>query len=145
MPILQKIFTLEISPEKFIDSCSDVELQEVFLLADAKLSRRGAIPVPATQIQAKALPAGPEPAQRAPRKRGWTDEDDAKLRELWPTCTGAEATRALKRNYKTVASRAIVLGLRKRKPSKNSGPVARQGPELVPPPPHFGTTLGTGA
>jgi hypothetical protein len=38
MPTLQRIFTLEITPEKFVDNCSEVELEEVILLANKRLS-----------------------------------------------------------------------------------------------------------
>jgi hypothetical protein len=130
MPILQQIYVLEVTPEKFVDNCSDIELREAILLADAKLSRRVATP-PSAQVPAKTLPASPKPEQRAPKKRGWTAEEDVRLRELWPTCTGSEAAKTLKRDYKAVMAHAIMLGLRKRQ-SKNSVPDARQESDSAP-------------
>ena len=37
MPRISKMLTLEITPEQFVNSCSDVELQELLILADTKL------------------------------------------------------------------------------------------------------------
>jgi hypothetical protein len=39
MPTIQKLFVLEVTPEKFVDSCTEVELQEVILLAEKRLTR----------------------------------------------------------------------------------------------------------
>jgi hypothetical protein len=39
MAALQKIFTLEITPERFVDCCSEVELHELRLLVEARLER----------------------------------------------------------------------------------------------------------
>lgn len=35
MPKLNKIYTLTITPEQFIEACSDIELQELQMLLDA--------------------------------------------------------------------------------------------------------------
>lgn len=35
MPIITKQFTLSVTPEKFLDSCSDFELYELSLLLDS--------------------------------------------------------------------------------------------------------------
>jgi hypothetical protein len=39
MPSVKQIFTLEVTPEKFIEGCTEVELQEVMLLAERRLKR----------------------------------------------------------------------------------------------------------
>lgn len=39
MPKIDKIFTLEITPERFVEACSEIELNEVFLLSAARLRR----------------------------------------------------------------------------------------------------------
>jgi len=41
MPQITKVFTLEISPERFLESCSDNELKELdLLLASERYQRR---------------------------------------------------------------------------------------------------------
>lgn len=40
MPKIERIFTLEITPERFVDACSDVELQTLSLELDRELHRR---------------------------------------------------------------------------------------------------------
>lgn len=40
MPKIEKIFTLEITPEKFVSACSNIELQELSLLLDKEFARR---------------------------------------------------------------------------------------------------------
>lgn len=40
MPTMNKIFTLTITPEQFLESCSALELQELSLLIDAEIQRR---------------------------------------------------------------------------------------------------------
>lgn len=40
MPILQKQYTLEITPEQFLKACSETELQEVNLLLDTYLKMK---------------------------------------------------------------------------------------------------------
>ena len=37
MPTLNKVYTLTITPEQFIEACSDVELQELEMLLNRKL------------------------------------------------------------------------------------------------------------
>lgn len=39
MPRIQNLFTLDVTPEKFIEACSDVELQETYYLAYNRLRR----------------------------------------------------------------------------------------------------------
>jgi hypothetical protein len=36
MPTLNKVYTLTITPEQFVEACSDVELEELQLLLDRK-------------------------------------------------------------------------------------------------------------
>lgn len=38
MPRISKMLTLEITPEQFVNSCSDVELQELIMFANKKLT-----------------------------------------------------------------------------------------------------------
>ncbi|UJF29868.1 hypothetical protein L0B70_00300 [Kaistella sp. 97-N-M2] len=40
MPTLNKIYTLTITPEQFVENCSTVELQELSLVLDSELKRR---------------------------------------------------------------------------------------------------------
>lgn len=40
MPRIDKILTLEITPEQFLNSCSLMELQEIDLLLDAAMIRK---------------------------------------------------------------------------------------------------------
>lgn len=40
MPKIERIFTLEITPERFVDACSDIEIQELALLIDKEWTRR---------------------------------------------------------------------------------------------------------
>ena len=40
MPRIDKIITLEITPEQFLNSCSLMELQEIDLLLDAAMIRK---------------------------------------------------------------------------------------------------------
>lgn len=39
MPKIEHLFTLEITPERFVEACSEYELNEVYLLASARLRR----------------------------------------------------------------------------------------------------------
>jgi hypothetical protein len=125
MPTLQKIFTLEITPEKFVDNCSDVELQEVILLANKKLSYYDATPVAEESKESKVnkdnkvckdnkealkgLPKSPK------GKSGrWTAHEDATLREMWPNMAVLNIAFKMKRGYNSVMGRANRLGLSKR-------------------------------
>lgn len=40
MPTLNKVYTLTIAPEQFIEACSDIELQELQFLLDAPRWRK---------------------------------------------------------------------------------------------------------
>jgi hypothetical protein len=125
MPTLQKIYTLEITPEKFIDNCSEVELQEVILLANAKLSRHES-PVSQKQVAIpsssspkslpKPKPERPQPIRRTHRR--WTQEEDELITKLHSTTSLKKIAEKLNRKYKVVAGRASKLGLQKRKSSK---------------------------
>jgi hypothetical protein len=143
MPTLQQIYYLDITPEKFIDNCSDVELQEVILLANAKLSRHETpasapapaqvpheLPAPPKQVAGKRRSKSPNPEQFI-SKRGWTPEEDAILREAWPSTAGTVIAERLNRNYKVVMARASKLGLRKRGSLKRTGATWRR-PEPTP-------------
>jgi hypothetical protein len=141
MPTLQKIFTLDITPEKFIDNCSDVELQEVILLANKKLSWHDIAPAvaktPPTVNCPPPLPAAP-PVPKSPKiRQSWPPEEEEKLRELWPSMSGMEVAEKLGRAYKTVMAHASKLGLSKRSTYKRNLPDARQQPEPVPEPEHL--------
>ena len=114
MPTLQQLYYLDITPEKFIDNCSDVELQEVFLLANARLNRmeKTSSPPPATKPQSKDLPkVAPKKALPkasitstvpAARCRKWTSEEDAMLGKLLSEMSGKKIAEKLNREYKTV-------------------------------------------
>lgn len=39
MPQIQKVFLLDVTPQKFIDACDESELHEVILLANGALER----------------------------------------------------------------------------------------------------------
>jgi hypothetical protein len=143
MPTLQKLFYLEITSEKFIDNCSAVELQEVILLANEKLSRLipETLAAPAEAVVLKPLP----PSLRAKRsnlptatvpivsgsKRKWTSDEEATLRLLWPSTPGKKIAKKLGRPYKSVMTRASKLGLSKNK--KREAKTRQQPPpELEP-------------
>jgi hypothetical protein len=40
MPKIEKVFTLDITPERFVSACSDTELFELYLLIDSEVLRR---------------------------------------------------------------------------------------------------------
>lgn len=40
MPKIEKLYTLEITPERFVEACSDSELYELYLLIDSEVLRR---------------------------------------------------------------------------------------------------------
>jgi hypothetical protein len=40
MPKIEKLFTLEITPERFVAACSDIEIQELSMLVDREFTRR---------------------------------------------------------------------------------------------------------
>jgi hypothetical protein len=140
MPTLQKLFYLDITPEKFIDNCSEVELQEIILLANARLNQmEKTSPPPSEQPAIKALPEQRSrkalPEQTKPTRaaaRTWTPEEDAKLREWWPRTSGKDIAKKLNREYKTVMLHAAKIGLRKNKPKKK--PNIRQQPPPEPEP-----------
>ena len=125
MPTLQQIYYLDITPEKFIDNCSAVELQEVLLLANARLNRMGETSSPPPVKLHHALPkvtpkkALPK-ASTAPAARGrkWMPDEEETLRRLWPNMKGTEIAKKLGREYKTVMSRAGKFGLAKNNTKK---------------------------
>lgn len=142
MPTLQKVFTFDITPEKFIDNCSDVELREAILLANERFNRTERTPEPVATLPEAPAPSEPVAAEtsagsagiktRAPgekKQENWSPEDDAKLRELWPTMLGVEIAVQLNRNYKVVMAHATKLGLRKRSPRQRLPPAPE---ELAP-------------
>jgi hypothetical protein len=141
MPTLQQIYTLDVTPEKFVDNCSDVELQEIILLANAKLSRHETsapaqvhakkLPLSPKQAAGKRRPKSPNPEQSVRKRPFWTPEEDAILREMWPSTSGTAIAKHLDRNYKVVMARASKLGLRKRGLLKRTGHVWRR-PEPTP-------------
>jgi hypothetical protein len=136
MPTLHKIYTLDITPEKFIDNCSEVELRKIILLANAKLSLLGCEVPPAPSIRKretlpvpslKPLPAS-KPSSR--KRQNWTPAEDAMLRDLWQSIPGKEIATKLNRDYKVVMAHAAKLGLRKNKPKSQQLPPAPE--ELAP-------------
>ncbi|MDR0694702.1 MAG: hypothetical protein LBF81_05335 [Prevotellaceae bacterium] len=147
MPTIQKIFYLDITPEKFIDNCSVVELQEIILLANARLNRKERTPVASEQDAADIVPlpplkslskpaaieAPPKPSHRkalpkaAPgaavtkkERSNWTPEEDATLRKLWTSMLGVEIAKKLNRDYKSLMAHAKKLGLIKRNKKTNT-------------------------
>jgi hypothetical protein len=139
MPTLQKLFYLEITPEKFVDNCSEVELQEVILLANKKLSWLG---TPPAHVDAEELPkprSRREPSKSqagatATKKRmSWTPEEDATLRSLWPALSGREIAEKPNREYKSVMFHAGGLGLKKNKSQKRVNIRQQPSPPAIPP------------
>jgi hypothetical protein len=96
MPTIQRIFTLEVAPEKYVDSCTEAELQAVMLLASARLEILQA-PAPAPQAAA--------PSGRG--KRVWTKE---RLQQL-STMSAAEAAERFGVTITAVHSQRSRLGL----------------------------------
>jgi hypothetical protein len=100
MATLQKVITVEITPDKFVDCCSEMELQELRLLVEARLEglspgpspqgRGGAsaghcstpaetaaepVPVPATE-------SGQESKKQRGGRRTWTEAETRQLEEM---------------------------------------------------------------
>jgi hypothetical protein len=106
MATLQKVFTLEITPERFVDCCSVVELHELRLLVEARLERidgvrkddpssglatrdgKDASPglltrdgkCSETAVEPAPVPA-PESGQES-KKRAWTEEEVRRLQDM---------------------------------------------------------------
>jgi hypothetical protein len=71
MALIQKLFTLEITPERFVDNCSEVELKETALLIEARLNRL----FPRREAKVELPPRAEEPVERLerpvePKRRG---------------------------------------------------------------------------
>ena len=88
MPSITRVFTLEVTPEKFIDNCSETELQEVFLLANAALNRIERTQAPKAPCSfeeniPKAIPAQMSSKRRTVLLRTkWVPERIAEIREM---------------------------------------------------------------
>jgi hypothetical protein len=113
MPTLQQLYYLEISPEKFISKCSEVELQEIILLANARLRRDEASP--AAPEPAPLSVAAPVKARPKTRSNAWTPEEDALIRKLYPTTP--TKTLAEQMNYRrsthSIVQHANTIGVSK--------------------------------
>lgn len=123
MPWFETIKTIEITPEKFVDSCLYDELQEVILLANKKLSLYNAT-VAEEKKPEKALLKKPKTKKKLLR---WTPEEETILRELWPNMRGQDVAFKLKKSYRSVMQYANRLGLSKyatdsRKPARKPKP-----------------------
>jgi hypothetical protein len=130
MPTIQKVFTLEVSPAKFVESCTRAELYEVLLLASGRLQRLEAGDVYEVAAEPAALPpaepkasAGAPPEESAPkagagRRLGapvfkWTADNVALLRAMRP----AEAAKRLGLSPAAIHSARRRFGVAK--PQKN--------------------------
>ena len=113
MPTIQKVFTLEVSPAKFIESCTRSELHEVLLLASGRLQRLEAGVVYEIATEPAALPPDEPKAAAGCPGRKWTADNVALLRTMSPD----EAAKRLG------LSPAVVYAARRRfgvaKPQKN--------------------------
>jgi hypothetical protein len=114
MVLLQKVMKIDITSKKFVDNCTNIELQELIAIAKEKLSRGGV----KTQepITGKSL-----------KKRNWSEQENALLRELYPIMRGADVAKKLNRSYKSVMLYASKLGLHKK-----TGPQRQLPPKPVP-------------
>jgi hypothetical protein len=77
MPTIQKLFFLEITPERFVDNCSESELRETAMLIEARLDRL----FTTSKMTENALPQSPQCPQSAaieaaPKKRGRRKKSD---------------------------------------------------------------------
>ncbi len=134
MPRVTQIFILEVTPVKFIDNCSAVELQEVILLANARLDRLEQASNPqrgeqksaddlleldwAEQVQEPAaLPIG-EQTEKVKEKSYWTPEEDGQLRKLYPTTKAKDLALQMNRSNRAITQRAGLLGIGKNKKGK---------------------------
>jgi hypothetical protein len=113
MPTIQKVFVLEVTPEKFVDSCTDVQLQEVIMLAEHRLSRTVcASPEPEPQPKPKPQPAQ-NPQPRLPKRvcvgrpARWTPENV----ELLRTMSVAEAAAHFGLSKSTICTKRSKLGV----------------------------------
>jgi hypothetical protein len=76
MPSLQKLFWVEVTPERFVDNCSEAELRETELLVEARLNRlfrsgglkelKAELPLHAATIPEPDSIAEPEPTEPEP-------------------------------------------------------------------------------
>jgi hypothetical protein len=154
MSTLQKIVTLDITPEQFINNCSPVELQEIILLACYKIFQ---IKAPATTREAPLIRTRPDPdlsspppplsppsfelpepsgapikerpaATGAPAPRQlsqrWSPKEDEIIRKRWRTTTGVQLAQELNRDYKSLMAHAAALGLKKN--AKPATPIKAQ-------------------
>jgi hypothetical protein len=109
MATLQKVITVEIAPDKFVDCCSEMELRELRLLVEARLERidgvrkddlspclstregKGLSPALSTR-EGKCSTAAERAAEPAPapatesgqesKKRAWTEEEVRQLQDM---------------------------------------------------------------
>jgi hypothetical protein len=96
MAVLQKVFTLEIAPDRFVDCCSESELHELRLLVEARLERidgerqehmpvRDGTAVNLADALPMETPPPPVPASESgqeSKKRAWTEEEVRKLQDM---------------------------------------------------------------
>jgi hypothetical protein len=133
MPTLQQLHYLEITPEKFIDNCSPVELQEVILLANARLNRMEKTPATPEPVAPKPepapLPPGPEKEHKKQLRFRWTLEEVDILRELYPTTSAEELAKKLNRHPDAIMMKAGKLGIKKQKKATSENTAGFDSPE----------------
>jgi hypothetical protein len=119
MPTLQRVFTLEISPEKFVDNCTEVELQEVIMLAEKKLRRErrnSDVREDLPKNPPKTLPAvrgsSAAPKQKMANKP-WTKRDIEVLRRRYPVDSNEDIAAELGRNAYSITNKASELKIKK--------------------------------
>ena len=127
MPSIQKLFYIDITLERFVDNCSDVELQELILLAASRLRRNEPAP---SRTPKNRRPAIPEKRKGKVRR---TAEDDAFLRKNLPSATVEELAELMNRSVRCIYSHVKKLKI---KPAQKAGkrnpePPAKPEPEPV--------------
>ena len=128
MATIQKLFTLEVPPARFIESCTLAELHEVLLLASGRLQRLESGAVSEAATEPAALPDGLAPRSGAGRRPGapaskWTADNVALLR----TMSAANAAKQLGVSLAAIHSARRRFGIAERHPQKAGGVAPTQG------------------
>ena len=127
MATIQKLFTLEVPPARFIESCTLAELHEVLLLASGRLQRLESGAVSEAATEPAVLPDGLAPRSGAGRRPGapaskWTADNVALLR----TMSAANAAKQLGVSPAAIHSARRRFGIAK--PQKNPQKQAEAAP-----------------
>ena len=153
MPTIQRVFTLEVTPEKFIDNCSSADLQITIMLAEKKLQRinpdvqevtdeivkmPNPLPERPTPPELPLLPPPPvltvpqKPQKKGKQSKSWTEYEVELLKQLYHTTPLADISAKFGRPGNAIMQKAAKLSLRKYKERKKT-PVHEV--ERVPPNP----------